>query len=1146
MNKKNVTLGFDLGVGSVGWAILDNETNKILKLGSRLFKEPKLAIDRRKARSIRRSIRRKAYRNKKFYKLIIKYSNIFSFENKEQIEKSFILLSKKYNNILDLKLRGLNSKITKAELVWILHDYLENRGFFYTLAEIQKDKKEQKIVIENMLPTERMYNFYKKFGFAKNQHLYSEFSEYSKDISNKEWVKELNILFKQQDIDPNFTKAFLDLFTKIRSFEIGPGSENSASPYGVFVKTDDNKIIKKYNTVWEKNIGHCSIYPNEYRALKNSIHAELFNVLNDLNNLRNYKIQTFRLTEENKKDILNSLIEKFKSNQTKSTPKITIKNFVLKPLLKYINDNNIKIELDKSDDYGFKNPEGNDVKITELKNLYTMIQIFKENNSNFNGVNVDNWEVFAHDFDEILNILSKSNVVEQRKSDLEKLSNIKNYFDKEEQKDKTIDLISQNNTLKISNTSDLSIKCYKEFIPLLLQSNRNFEQIKFDRNFGNKKTKQNGKYINDKFLDKAILPPSVKTTMRESIKIFNKIIKLYSKEWNITKVVIEMAREKNGDEVKKAISNLNKINKKRNEIIEAKIKSLKGNSNNISDAIKTKAFLYFQQEHRDIYDGKMLDFDKVINDPNYTQIDHVIPYSLSLNNSSANKVLTKTYHNQNKGQKTAAQYVKEQNTWNWNEYLEFCNKTYLNGSKDMFPSEKSQKQKYHNLLLEKFDKNKQIEFMSRNLNDTRYATKMFKDELIDYAQSHNKQFKVVCINGAITGYIRKITKNYKNRDDYSHHAIDASILSIIANNTKTLFNLLSLEDHRYQPWINNDNSISKIDKVTGEIIQINSKFEKKKMYDIENIKNLVKNSLNNIDSKVQFSRKQEPKNNAQLFNINLYGSKVIDNNIWKIQKIKLLEATNKDLEKWFNEKTNKKEQLLIYKHSKKEYEKIQNIFLSFQNENKPFLSYMNSLYITFPNEFTKEAIQILVNEGKLLIYDCISRKKSIIGNLKYLESKIPNENSVVWHKNSNNKSFNDTLNSLGCLIYKNKKNKYSMLAVNSNIYFFGQNNTNFLDETSYKQDSLLLFKKEKNIDINEKPLCFLNIGKSVLNKTTQEILYICGIVMNNNTIELKYINKSMPIICEKTLKKQRIIKTCNSFMNEYLPIDTDVLGNIYK
>ncbi|MGV2392644.1 UNVERIFIED_CONTAM: hypothetical protein O8I53_06560, partial [Campylobacter lari] len=103
MEKKNVTLGLDLGVGSVGWAVVDNDTNEILKLGSRLFDEPKLATERRTNRGKRRLTRRKKYRNDKFYKLIIKYKNVFGFNNREEISNYFLELSNDNNNILELK-----------------------------------------------------------------------------------------------------------------------------------------------------------------------------------------------------------------------------------------------------------------------------------------------------------------------------------------------------------------------------------------------------------------------------------------------------------------------------------------------------------------------------------------------------------------------------------------------------------------------------------------------------------------------------------------------------------------------------------------------------------------------------------------------------------------------------------------------------------------------------------------------------------------------------------------------------------------------------------------------------------------------------------------------------------------------------------
>ncbi|WAM04937.1 type II CRISPR RNA-guided endonuclease Cas9 [Mycoplasmopsis cynos] len=139
--KRKVTLGFDLGVASVGWAIVDSETNEVYKLGSRLFDIPDTNIDRRAKRGSRRLVRRRSYRNQKFYNLI-KRTKTFGFLDKEAIEKEFVLLSIKYPNIIELKVKGLQEEVSKSEAVWILHDYLKNRGYFY-------DDKEEKDDLEN-------------------------------------------------------------------------------------------------------------------------------------------------------------------------------------------------------------------------------------------------------------------------------------------------------------------------------------------------------------------------------------------------------------------------------------------------------------------------------------------------------------------------------------------------------------------------------------------------------------------------------------------------------------------------------------------------------------------------------------------------------------------------------------------------------------------------------------------------------------------------------------------------------------------------------------------------------------------------------------------------------------------------------------
>lgn len=40
-NKEKIVIGFDLGVASVGWSIVNAETKEVIDLGVRLFSKPK-------------------------------------------------------------------------------------------------------------------------------------------------------------------------------------------------------------------------------------------------------------------------------------------------------------------------------------------------------------------------------------------------------------------------------------------------------------------------------------------------------------------------------------------------------------------------------------------------------------------------------------------------------------------------------------------------------------------------------------------------------------------------------------------------------------------------------------------------------------------------------------------------------------------------------------------------------------------------------------------------------------------------------------------------------------------------------------------------------------------------------------------------
>src|SRR5690625_2485959 len=72
--SKSFVLGLDIGIGSVGWGIIDQNQN-IIDAGVRLFPEADKTFNdsRRNYRSTRRLIRRRRHRIERVYNLLNEY-----------------------------------------------------------------------------------------------------------------------------------------------------------------------------------------------------------------------------------------------------------------------------------------------------------------------------------------------------------------------------------------------------------------------------------------------------------------------------------------------------------------------------------------------------------------------------------------------------------------------------------------------------------------------------------------------------------------------------------------------------------------------------------------------------------------------------------------------------------------------------------------------------------------------------------------------------------------------------------------------------------------------------------------------------------------------------------------------------------------
>ena len=113
-----------------------------------------------------------------------------------------------------------------------------------------------------------------------------------------------------------------------------------------------------------------------------------------------------------------------------------------------------------------------------------------------------------------------------------------------------------------------------------------------------------------------------------------------------------MTRAKNSKEEKDNIKNRQKRFEQENKEVDKLLLEANYDPDKINAKTKTKIRLYMQQNGKSAYCQNNLELPLIIRDPNAYEIDHIIPLSISLDDSLANKVLVTHLENQEKGNST--------------------------------------------------------------------------------------------------------------------------------------------------------------------------------------------------------------------------------------------------------------------------------------------------------------------------------------------------------------------------------------------------------------------------------------------------------------------------------------------------------------
>ncbi len=259
----------------------------------------------------------------------------------------------------------------------------------------------------------------------------------------------------------------------------------------------------------------------------------------------------------------------------------------------------------------------------------------------------------------------------------------------------------------------------------------------------------------------AIRNPIVITALFELRKLVNELIEEHG---HLDEIKVEMARD-----LKISKSQRNKIRRdqkrleRENDRVKAEVeKYIRVSHDNI---LKFK--LWEECKQTCPYTGVTIPVSKLFTGE--VQIEHIHPWSRSLNDSFNNKTLCYADENRRKGDKTPFEFYANDEL-DWIARKERALKLFSDTKE--YPNAY---QKFKRFVQQKFDD----DFSSRQLNDTRFISKEASTYLTQICK------KVNVSPGQMTANLRQKwglntvlnDENAKTREDHRHHAIDALVMA---------------------------------------------------------------------------------------------------------------------------------------------------------------------------------------------------------------------------------------------------------------------------------------------------------------------------------------------------------------------------------
>lgn len=788
-------LGLDLGIASIGWALIseNDERREIIGMGCRIIPlstddKDEFSSGNKISKNQKRTQKRTQRKGYDRYQLRRKVLTEELLKHDMFDETLFKL------NALELwglRAKAVTKKITLKEFGRVLYHLNQKRGYKSAKSDANMDKKYTEYVEEvksrHQEIREQRITIGQKFysELQKNEHYRIRQQVFPREA----YIEEFESICKQQQ--KHYPKIITDEFITRCRDEIIYFQRKLKSQKGLV-------NVCEFEGFWTNTNNQKEIFVGPKVAPKSSPLFQICKIWETINNihLKNKRGSSYEIPLEKKQDIFNYLDSNEKLTQAELFKILELKKddgwYSNKQIAKGLQGNVTKTELLK---YLGKDSPLLSLNLTVERNDEEVYLIDKKSG-----------EVIGTNTKKIISPCIETQPLYQlwhtiySISDLEECTNalIKKFNIEKELAEKLAGI-----DFTKSAFGNKSVRAMRKILPYLIDGFIYSDACSF-AGYNHPGSQTKDEKLKRKL--KEVIPILPKNSLRQPVveKILNQLINLINavnaKYGKPDEIRIELARElkQSREERNETFVNLNR-RERENDTIRKRLQEEYGMRSSRNNVLKWRLFHEINGEESKvnatcIYCGNQFGLTDALTG-NSVDIEHIIPQSLIFDDSQSNKTLSHRSCNEAKGNRTAFDFMQSKGEEKLQEYIEMVDKLY----KDKI----IRKAKRDKLLMPENKIPK--DFIDRQLRETQYIAKKAKEIL-----------EQICVNvwstsGSVTEHLRRIwgwddvlmnlqlpkyremnltelievennnkqkhkkeiIKGWSKRDDQRHHAIDA-------------------------------------------------------------------------------------------------------------------------------------------------------------------------------------------------------------------------------------------------------------------------------------------------------------------------------------------------------------------------------------